>query len=102
MRKSAFTLVEFLVVLVILGIVAALTIPVVIRRQIESANRTKIKKVMKVYDMLLNKMALENDLKSTKALKDWANCINTSNYFKPVKYSVSKNGVENGGSPDPV
>ena len=43
-KRAAFTLAETLIVLVILGIVASITIPAIVRRQMEAQNRAKIKK----------------------------------------------------------
>ena len=42
--EKGFTLAETLIVLVILGVIASITIPAVVRNQIEAQNRTKIKK----------------------------------------------------------
>ena len=86
-RKAAFTLAETIIALTVLGIVAAITVPQVVRRQIEAANRAKIKKVMTIFDFLMNKLTTENNLKSNGAVEEWAddNCQNTANYFKVVK-----------------
>lgn len=87
-RFNSFTLSEAIIVLVVLGIVASLTVPAVIKRQIQASNRAKIKKSIKVFDLVMNKMVIENDLKSNSALKTWAianNCQNSAKYFKPVK-----------------
>ena len=43
-KNKAFTLAETLIVLVILGIIASITIPAVVRNQIEAQNRTRIRK----------------------------------------------------------
>ena len=48
--KQGFTLAETLITLTILGVVAAITVPSLINKQIESANRTKVKKAMAVYE----------------------------------------------------
>ena len=91
----AFTLAETMIVLVILGIVAAITVPALVRNQMDAQNRTRIKKAMTVYDMAINKIVVENQLKSERAVRDWADangtCVNSSAYFK-----VSENLVENG------
>ena len=88
-RPSGFTLAETLIALTVLGIVAAITVPQLVRRQIEAANRAKLKKVMTIYDGFINRVATENDIKSTKALKDWGEeggiCANQRKYFKPSK-----------------
>ena len=67
-KKAAFTLAETLIVLVILGVVAAITIPALVRNQMEAQNRTRIKKAMTVYDMLINKIVVENNLKDDVAV----------------------------------
>ena len=83
--KKGFTLSETLIVLVVLGLVAAITVPNVFRRYQESLARTKIKKSMSIYDYLIQKIAIENDIKSESALKQWANpdgqCTNSRKYF---------------------
>ena len=86
-NKKAFTLAETLITLTILGVVAAITIPGLVRRQIEAANRTKIKKAMSVYDTAINKMVIENGIKDNAALVSTAgnadnNCAGSSPYFK--------------------
>ena len=86
---TAFTLAETLIVLVILGIVASITIPAIVRRQMEAQNRAKIKKSMTVFDTAINKIVIENQLKSDRAVQDWAgvNCENSINYFKVNSFS---------------
>ena len=86
-KRAAFTLAETLIVLVILGVVAAITVPALVRNQMEVQNRTRLRKAMTVYDMAINKMVVENNFKSNTALTDWANgnnCVNTREYFKIV------------------
>ena len=96
LMPKAFTLAEMIVMLVVLGIIAAITIPAVIKRQIESSNRTKIKKAMNVYDFLINKIVIENQLKSTRALNQYGQgCVNTSVYFKVKEFSKNNNGDNN-------
>ena len=92
-KRAAFTLAETLIVLVILGIVASITVPALVRNQMEAQNRTRLRKAMTVYDMAINKMVVENNFKSNTALTDWANgnnCVNTREYFKIVQ--DGKNG----------
>ena len=97
-RRVAFTLAETMIVLVVLGIVAAITIPALVNRHVEAERRTKLKKAMTVYDMALNKIVIENNLKSEEAVENWANangpCINSSDEFK-VSENVTENGVVN-------
>ena len=86
--KSGFTLAETLIVVAILGVIAVLVIPNLIRNQIESQNRIKVKKAMSVYERALNKIVIENDLRNNTALINYnnsaenANCADTSKYFK--------------------
>ena len=87
-KRAAFTLAETLIVLVILGVVAAITVPALVRNQMEAQNRTRLRKAMTVYDMAINKMVVENNFKSNTALTDWGNgnnCVNTKPYFKSVQ-----------------
>ena len=92
-----FTLAETLIVLVILGIIASITIPAVVRRQMEANNRARIKKAMTVYDTAINKFIIENQLKSDAAVYQIApknNCTFTSQYFKAVE-NIEENGNKN-------
>ena len=87
-RKNAFTLMETLVTLVILGIVAAILVPNLINRQVQNANRTKVKKAMAAYEKAINFIILENDIKSTEELKEFGeeeNCKFSKAYFKTVQ-----------------
>ena len=87
LRSYGFTLAETLIVLVILGTIAAITIPALVRNHIENANRTKLKKCMTVYDVVLSKYTIENNIKSQEDLNNLAgeNCANTRPYFKSVQ-----------------
>lgn len=87
-NKNAFTLAETLITVVILGIVAAILVPNLIKNQVENANRTKVKKAMAAYEKAINYMVIENDLKSTENLRDFGEeeaCKYTSEYFKKVQ-----------------
>lgn len=92
-RKNGFTLAEVLITLTTLGIIASLTIPSVIQKQREAANRTKIKKAMTVYDYMVSKISVENNLKSAGELRKWADadCTNTSAYFKIAEKLSTEN-----------
>ena len=83
---KGFTLAETLIVITVLGIVAMLTVPNVIKQHMEAVARTKIKKSMTVYDLAITKMTVENDLRSDTELIKWSNevdnCGNTVAYFK--------------------
>ena len=62
-KNAAFTLAETLITLTILGVVAAITVPALINRQMEAANKTKLKKAMAAYEKALNQMIIDNDIK---------------------------------------
>ena len=90
-KHKAFTLAETLITLVILGIIAAITIPALVRNHVENANRTKLKKAMTVYDTALSKIIIENGIKSNDGLITYAgneenNCQGSAPYFKSTKY----------------
>ena len=85
---KAFTLTETLITVVILGIVAAILVPNLINRQVENANRTKVKKAMAAYEKAINYIIIENDIKSTEELKEFGeeeNCKFSKAYFKTVQ-----------------
>ena len=87
-KSYAFTLSETLITVVILGIVAAILVPNLINRQVENANRTKVKKAMASYEKAINFIILENDIKSTEELKEFGeeeNCKFSKAYFKTVQ-----------------
>ena len=103
-KIMGFTLAETMIVLVILGIIASITIPAVIRNQIEAQNRTRIRKAMTVYDMALNKIVVENGIKSNDALYSsdpsdkiafapQDNCTRSSAYFKINRTLNDDNGT---------
>ena len=82
MKKNGFTLAETLITLSILGIVAAITIPSLVGRQIENQNRTKLKKAMATYEKAINNMLIENDLQTEDSFKTWAKTDATTNDYK--------------------
>ena len=85
---EAFTLAETLITLTILGVVAAITIPALINKYNESANRTKLKKAMAAYEKALNQMIIDNDIKGTiTAVEGFkiGQCDISSSYFKTVE-----------------
>ena len=83
--RKGFTLAETLITLAILGVVAAITVPMLINKQIENANRTKVKKAMAVYEKALNQMVIENDIKNDVGALNGNNCATTTKYFKKVQ-----------------
>ena len=94
-HSYGFTLAETLIVLVILGVVAAITIPVLVNRHVEAERRTKYRKAMSVYESALNKMVIENNIKSDTGIINWAeeDCSNTSAYFKSAQ-NLEEDGNE--------
>ena len=86
-KKIAFTLAETLIVLVILGVVAAITIPTLVKRHQETSNKAKIKKAMTAYEAALSKIVVENNIKSDNGIDNFAgaNCANSRVYFKQTR-----------------
>ena len=88
LKVKGFTLAETLITLTILGVVAAITIPALINKYNESANRTKLKKAMAAYEKALNQMIIDNDIKGTiTAVEGFkiGQCDISSSYFKTVE-----------------
>ena len=91
-KRAAFTLAETLITLTILGVIAAITVPMLINKQMEAANRTKLKKAMAVYEKALNQMIIDNDIKSSIGTTlNGNNCEKTNPYFKPIKTATGNN-----------
>ena len=87
-----------MIVLVILGIVASITVPAIVRRQAEAQNRAKIKKSMTVYDTGISKFVIENQLRSSDAVYRVAprgECSLTSQYFKVSEFVKNNDGTDN-------
>ena len=78
-----------MIVVVILGLVATLTVPNLINKQKETTQRTKVKKAMAAYETAVNKMIIENN-RSFNNLNE-AGCNKTVNHFKYIKRD-SNNG----------
>lgn len=83
-KKVAFTLAEVLITLTILGVIAAITVPTLISKQNESANRVKLRKAMAVYEKALNDIAVIHNAKTIQAIQDvfGADCANVKQFFK--------------------
>ena len=94
-KKAAFTLAETLITLTILGVIAAITVPMLINKQMEAANRTKLKKAMAAYEKALNQMIIDNDIKgSITAVEGFRltdNCSGSRPYFKAIKEIAGNN-----------
>ena len=91
-RRNAFTLMETLVTIVILGIVATILVPNLINRQVENANRTRIKKAMASYEKAINYIIIENDIRTTEGIREFGeddNCKSVRGYFKTVQDGVN-------------
>lgn len=90
--NNAFTLAEILSVLIILGVVAAITIPTTVRRQQERADRTKMLKAMSIYENFVPQFMLENGFNTSAdaaiALRNANSCDFILKYFK-VKRDLS-------------
>ena len=90
-RKAGFTLAETLITVVILGILAVILVPNLIKNQVENANRTKVKKAMAVYEKAINYVIIENDIRSTEQIREFSEndgCEYASGYFKKVQNTV--------------
>ena len=92
-KSKGFTLAETIIVLAVLGIIAVIVVPPVIRKNKEAATRLKLKRCMSAYENLVTRIVLENGIKTDSDFKSWADseeknqCANTSNYFKIKKGS---------------
>ena len=83
---------ETLITLAILGIVAAISIPALVKSQTEKANRTKIRKAMAVYEKLINQVVIENDIHTTSELGNFM-CEDIeprTEFLNYVKYTSSQ------------
>ena len=59
-HPSGFTLAETLITIAIIGVVASITIPSVVRHHIEEINRVKLQKAMNMYASVLYLVSLDN------------------------------------------
>ena len=89
--KKGITLSESMIILTILGIISFIFIPKVIYKHQESLNRAKIKKSMAIYDDVITKISIDNDLRTEYALREWGkqtpDCKNSGKYFQPMTKS---------------
>ena len=86
--KNAFTMAEALSVLILLGVVAAITIPATVNRMTVNQNRAKLKKALATYDSAVRLIVSENRIKNKQRLDDYIsanNCQNIYRYFKAVE-----------------
>lgn len=94
-KAKAFTLAEALTVIVILGIIAALLVPALLKNYRYAIYRTKIKKAMVTYETAFNNMVMDSGIyRDTNLLNDWANtnklrksslCFKSKTYFNILK-----------------
>ena len=95
--KRGFTLAEILVVLVILGVVATLTIPSALHRTSERANKTRIRKAMTVYETAVEKMIIENNIPRNEASLT-AFVLGQNNDCAPARGYFKMNSLETPGN----
>ncbi|MBQ7450776.1 type II secretion system protein [bacterium] len=79
---KAFTLAEVLITLSILGVVAAITVPQMIRYQSEKTAITKMKKAISIYEKLANDYIAETGDTNLSDMVGTQNCDNLKNYIK--------------------
>ena len=91
-KKYGFTLSEVTIVLSLIGIIAAITIPSLSYRHQQTENKVKIKKAVSTFDSVLQSMASENFINNNSRLANevtGSNCQNIRLYLK-----TSDNGCD--------
>ena len=87
-KFTAFTLAEVTAVLVLLGVVIAITVPGAINNANTKSRQLKVKKAASVYQQAIEYMIIENDIPREKSyFNNWAisdNCTPIRQYFKVV------------------
>ena len=63
-RFKAFTMAETTIVLIIIGVIATMTIPTLIKRHQIAINRTKVSKAMVVYETAVNTLVIDKGFKT--------------------------------------
>ena len=86
-KKSAFTMAEAITILVLLGAIAAITIPTLIHNHTKVIKRTQLKNALATYKTAVKSMVAENKFTSTEALDNWAvgpngDCAPAKAYFQ--------------------
>ena len=99
--KIGFTLAESMIVILIIGIIATLTIPPTLKHKSETTTITKVKGAMKLYTDIVTRVVAYNDLYTDEKLKQWAgddsnNCANSNKYFKYTEGSGCTFKTEDG------
>jgi len=103
-KYLAFTLAEIIVVLTLLGTVAAITIPSALNNVSKKSNVTKIKKAYAMYDKFIQSFIVINNIKTLKDLKYLASHDGTAiattpvrkNYATTTEYTQARNEYNNG------
>ena len=91
--QRSFTLAETMIVITMIGLIAAVTIPSAIKRHSELVNITKVKNAMKLYSDVINRVIIDYKLNSNAQLSQFAEsegnieCQNVLKYFKYVERS---------------
>lgn len=87
-NEKAFTLAEVLIVLSVLGVVAMLTVPSLVKNQTQKQNETRLKKAAANFEALTSNFVVENGITSSSQFNISTifgdNCKNAGNYFKIV------------------
>ena len=100
-RINAFTLAEAIAVLVLLGVVFAITVPSAISNAAVKSRRLKVKRAMTIYQQLVENMVVENDLpRNTYSFESFAkdsggnsNCLQIRQYMKTAA-TIGSNGCK--------
>ena len=88
---KAFTLAEVMATVIILGVIAAITIPTTLHRVTERQNKTRVRKALSTYQTLVEKMVIENNIpRNNQSLNNWArgennDCAPARRYLKGTR-----------------
>ena len=94
--KKGFTLAEVLITLVIVGVVAAMTIPTLVNKTEERELKAALKKNASIINQVLDKYYLDNGIRLTSDIV--AETYGSTNFYgKLHKYFVSLKKHPNGG-----
>ena len=93
MNKKAFTLIELLAVIIIIGVIAIITIPKV-KDSLENSKKNIVKASAYGYKKAINQYILEQEMNKNKVkLQGTYNIDNNGNlYNESIEYSVSNDG----------
>lgn len=82
-KYKAFTLAEVLITLGVIGVVAALTIPVLMSKNQENINRNKLIKAYSIINEATKRMQLDNGNALWPFSYAYADCVTMKNMYKP-------------------